>query len=247
MATNLRLLIFLTLTATVTILHAQKKPPMKRDTIPEQVLEIKTLAGPDGADYIEYSETRQRAIIRAIVTITRSRNPEAVAALIDLVLYEPFDDFDSKLVRKDLYLYRASHQAVCGLLNYALTELAVIPGPDLPDYPYFDPIDPERRKKALRSHYENNPEEALRDCRAWCREVRDGKRSFQLQGSKLRYNHLGQVINHPPPRTHSTSQSTQTPGPASSQPSSNPKTHWLIALLSLVIIGGIMKLAIRKT
>ncbi|YCM43972.1 hypothetical protein V2O64_21925 [Verrucomicrobiaceae bacterium 227] len=247
MATNLRLFIFLLLTATITISSAQKKPPMKRNTIPEKVHRIKTLFGPDGANYIEYSESRQIAIIRGIVDITRSRDPEAVTALIDLALYEPFDELDSKMTRKDLYVFRASHKAVCGLLNYPLTELAVIPGPDLPDYPYFDPIDPERRKKALRSHYENNPEEALRDCRAWCQEILDGKRSFQLQGSRHRYNHLGQIINHPPPRIHSTTSPPQTPGPASSQLSLNPKTYWLIALLTLVIIGAIIKLTIRKT
>ena len=245
--TNLHLFILLILAAAVTISSGEKKPTMKRDTIPEKVRRIKTLCGPDGANYIEDFESRQIAIIRGIVAITRSRDPEAVAALIDLALYEPFDELDSKMTRKDLYVFRASHKAVCGLLNYPLTELAVIPGPDLPDYPYFDPIDPERRKKALRSHYENNPEEALRDCRAWCQEIRDGKRSFQLQGSKHRYNHLGQIINHPPPRTHSTTQPEQTPNPASSQPTSNPKTHWLIALLALVIIGGIIKLTIRKT
>ena len=250
MKTNLHLFILLILAAAVTISSGEKKPPMKRDTIAEKVLEIKTLAGPEGPDYIEYSESRQLAIVKGIVAITRSRDPEAVAALIDLALYEPFDELDSKMTRKDLYVFRASHKAVCGLLNYPLTELAVIPGPDLPDYPYFDPIDPERRKKALRSHYENNPEEALRDCRAWCQEIRDGKRSFQLQGSRHRYNHLGQIINHPPPRAHSTTSLPQTPGPASSQPSLNQKTHWFIALLSIVIIviiGGIIKLTIRKT
>jgi len=222
---------------------------MKRETIPEKILKIKTLSGPDGPDYIEYAETRRWAAIREIVAIGNSQTPEAVAALIDLVLHEELYEYDEGVegVEGDFVHMRVSHQAVTAFLHQHLTELPIIAGSDLPDYPYLSQPGPERREFPFRAYYSSEFEHALRDCRAWCQEVRDGKRSFQLQGSKLRYNHLGQVINHPPPRTHSTSQSTQTPGPASSQPSSNPKTHWLIALLSLMIIGGLMKLATRKT
>ncbi len=249
MATNLRLLIFVVLTGTVTISSAQNKQPMKCETIPEKVFKIKTLCGPSGADYIEYPETRRWAAIREIVAIGTSQTPDAVAALIDLVLHEELYEYDQG-VEGDFVHHRVSHQAVKALLDQPLTELPIIPGSDLPDYPYISEPGLEHLEFPYRAYYRLAFEHAFRHCRDWCREIRDGTRSFQLQGSRHRYNHLGQIINHPPPRTHSTTSPPQTPGPASSQPSLNPKTYWLIALLTLltlVIIGAIIKLTIRKT
>ncbi|YCM43973.1 hypothetical protein V2O64_21930 [Verrucomicrobiaceae bacterium 227] len=246
MATNLRLFIFLLLTATITISSAQKKPPMKRDTIAEKVLMIKTLAGPEGADYIEYSDNRRWAMKRQIIQIGRTPTAEAAIALIDLMLSPEIEAFDTPYFDKydDQTI---SFRIAVTLLKLPLVDAPLILSSTLPDHPLFSQPDLMARRTALRDHISLFPAQAIRDCRAWCQEVRDGKRSFQLQGSRLRYNHLGEVINHPPPRTHSTSQSPQTPTPASSQPSLNPKTYWIIALLALFSIGGIIKLTIRKT
>ena len=136
MKPNLRLFILLILAAAVTISSGEKKPPMKRDTIPKKVLKIKTLCGPSGADYIEYPETRRWAAIREIVAIGTSQTPDAVAALIDLVLHEELYEYDQG-VEGDFVHHRVSHQAVKALLDQPLTELPIIPGSDLPDYPYI--------------------------------------------------------------------------------------------------------------
>ncbi|MEJ6582206.1 MAG: hypothetical protein QNL68_20680 [Akkermansiaceae bacterium] len=123
---------------------------------------------------------------------------------MDLVLYEPLSDFDKGIRHSDDFSSlqrRVSHHAVWALLQYALTELPVIPDSNLPDFPGRDDPDPEKRRLNLANYYYY--EAALIACRAWCQEVREGKRSFQLIGSKIRYNHLGQPANAPPPRIHS--------------------------------------------
>jgi hypothetical protein len=195
----------------------------------EGLAEIKNLLKRERPDLLD----RRGLIVKEIVGISRSRNPNAVAALMDLVLYEPLSDFDKGV----------SHQAVWALLQYALTELPVIPDSNLPDFPGRDDPDPEKRRLNLANYYYHNYEAAFIACRAWCQEVREGKRTFQLTGSKIRYNHLGQPANAPPPRIHSQNPPrTETKAPQATPPKKHPATNWLIGLCALAILFGVIKL-----
>jgi hypothetical protein len=169
----------------------------------ERVVAIKKSIKDDHSDTPGAKYAQRISIIRDIVGISRSRDPNAVAALMDLVLYEPLSDFDKGIRHSDDFSSlqrRVSHHAVWALLQYALTELPVIPDSNLPDFPGRDDPDPEKRRLNLANYYYYDYDAALIACRAWCQEVREGKRSFQLIGSKIRYNHLGQPANAPPPR-----------------------------------------------
>ena len=185
-------------------------------------------------------------MIREIIAISKSHTPEAAAALIDLMLHEEIDAIDEPYTGRHAS-DKISYQIANCLLKFPFTSSPSIQLTQVSDSPVFKQSDPQRLKSAIRDYYSIFPDRAITECRAWCREVREGKRTFQLIGSKVRYNHLGLPANAPPPRIHSQNPPrTETKAPHATPHKKHPATKWLIGLCTLAILLGLIKLAKNK-
>jgi hypothetical protein len=221
--------------------NVQTLTPTRTGSISERIVEIKRLI--EAGYTIENQYSRRLDMIREIIAISNSHTPGAAAALIDLMLHEEIDAIDEPYTGRHASDKIAYQIANC-LLKFPFTSSPSIQLTQVPNSPFFKQSDPQRLKSAIRDYYSIFPDRAITECRAWCQEVREGKRTFQLTGSKIRYNHLGKPAIAPPPRIHSQNPPrTETKAPQTIPHKKHPATNWLIGLCALAILFGVIKLA----
>lgn len=132
-----------------------------------------------------------------ILDLKRIGTPEAASALMSIVLDPAVAEYDKVRWMDPL---RINAETVLGntyqgVAVFAGCELAKLPLVEIPDALEVTRVKEEpHRSRYIGGHAADSPVQFLADCRAWCEEVRDGKRTMKFAGDSRKYDFQGKSV-----------------------------------------------------
>ena len=219
------------------------------------VLKVKQAVRGEGR-YSDFSlENKMFAAGSATAQLSGMKSPAGISGLIEVILDPDFIEFDRKYARKNNGMYHKMElddprvglmvKAVWRLLNQPLVDEAAVPTVMLD------------KSRGVRFHavYMVNHEAMVDDCSAWCLEVKEGRKTFQMVGDPIRYNRLGEDASKSSfeKRSRNSESGRQNTGSLREKVSGSHEEQkenppvWIYLLLSCVIGGGLVFLLKKKS
>ena len=190
----------------------------------------------------------------AIAKLDGMKSPAGVAGLIEIILDPDFIEFDRKYARTNDGMYHKMElddprvglmvNTVWRLLNQPLVDEAAVPTIMLD----------KSREFRFHAAYVLNHEAMVDDCSAWCLEVKEGRKTFQMKGNPIRYNRLGEDASKSSVEKRGrssesirqkTGNSNEKKNDSHAQRKESPPI-WIYLFLSCVIGGGLVFLLKKK-
>ena len=189
-----------------------------------------------------------------IATLGEIKSPAGVAGLIEVILDPDVIEFDRKYGRTNNGSYHEYElndpragimvKATWRLLNQPLVDEAAVPSVMVD----------KSREVRFHAAYIVNHEAMVDDCSAWCLEVKEGRKTFQMKGNPIRYNRLGEDASKSSVEKRGrssesirqkTGNSNEKKNDSHAQRKESPPI-WIYLFLSCVIGGGLVFLLKKK-
>jgi hypothetical protein len=185
--------------------------------------------------------TNLRFIHRRIIVLGQQGTPEAASALMSVVLspadaeYDEMPWFDSHWQIESTLGHTGD-----GIAYFAARELSRFPLTEKPvilSVPWVKVG--LKQKRALKAYGAEYPAQLVANCRAWCEEVRDGKRTMKFAGDSREYNFQGKSLTSRSSSRRGGRREFQEGNPGSEFNSNDDeKVSWWIYLISGAFLIG---------
>ena len=176
-----------------------------------------------------------------ILDLKRIGTPEAASALMSIVLdpavaeYDDMPWFDSHWQIESTLGHTGD-----GIAYFAARELSRFPLTEKPvilSVPWVNVG--LKQKRALKAYGAEYPAQLVANCRAWCEEVRDGKRTMKFAGDSREYDFQGKSLTSRSSPRRGGQRESQEGNPVSELASNDDeKVSWWIYLISGAVLIG---------